>query len=52
MKSIGSVPAECIMKIINNPAILTKMGTMAHNTAKNYTWEQIANKYYEIYISI
>ena len=42
---------ECIMKIVNNPAILIKMGIMAHKTAKNYTWERISNKYYEIYFS-
>ena len=43
---------ECIMKIVNNPDILTKMGIMAHKTAKNYSWERISNKYYEIYFSV
>ena len=43
---------EYIMKIVNNPPILTKMGIMAHKTVKNYTWERISNKYYEIYFSI
>ena len=43
---------ECIVKIVNNPAILTKMGIMAHKTVRNYTWDRISNKYYEIYHSI
>ena len=44
--------AECILKIVNNPNILTKMGIVAHKTAKNYSWERISKKYYEIYFSI
>ena len=43
---------ECLSKIANNPEMLSKMGVVAYKTAKNYTWDRISNKYYEIYFSI